>query len=134
MRLNLARLRHLLHWVVDLVPASYLPGKIEILEGQVRKSFRGYAFGSDEVKLHVPAILPKYPRRYTYRKGAGALRFGCPCDEFVALVAHELRHVGQSRAPKAEQPGQAEIDAEAFARFALEKFQARKRCRHGATA
>jgi hypothetical protein len=94
----------------------------------------GLAEPEGPIELRIPtAIFTRaYPRLDLYRRGAGALRFDCWCEEIVAVAAHEFRHVAQFRAPEAERPAAEEVDAECVARFAVEQYRRRKRCRHGA--
>lgn len=125
-----ASVRRVVDWVVRVMPSGYLPESVEIKHGS--KKFRGEADEDGEVTLFIPAPLPRYPRRYAYRKAAGKIYFKCWCEELVCLVGHELRHVAQDRARKDEHPPHYEVDAEAVGRFVLDLWREKKRCPHAA--
>lgn len=78
--------------------------------------------------------MRRYPFEETYKQRAGALRYETWQEHFVALVAHELRHVDQTfiarkngvRTKKEKQAmfgGSVEVDAERHAKLILAEYR-----------
>lgn len=134
MRSLYRKVRRLIDFAQGLAPVETRPEKIRVFFNCATPIVSGYAYGNESIDIFLPKRLftRRYPRRFVYRKSAGALSFRCWCEEVIATAAHEVRHIAQESTPHAMRPRNYEVDAEAFARFALDIYRMRRRCRHAA--
>lgn len=84
------------------------------------------------VEIFLPRRLTEraYPRKLTYRVRAGEIKYRCWHEEVLTTIAHELRHIQQYTIPRRARVKHPEVDAELFAKFVLEQYRLKKRCKH----
>lgn len=92
-----------------------------VWRGYARRTASGY-----DVDLQVGEAV--YPRRTRLGPGMPELHLRSWEDEYVVVLAHELRHVHQFELRAFSDPLEAERDAEVFAAAVLRKFQGSEIC------
>jgi hypothetical protein len=93
---------------------------------------RGLPAGEPLVEIHIGTtwdLLKCYPRTETYKKRAGSMSYANWQEHFVALLAHEFRHIDQyaahadRKAMKQIFNNSLEVDAERYAMRVLAKYK-----------
>lgn len=109
----------------DLARVRVQDGSVK--DGAGRPTYGGQAQGEEKNYLVIIAINANttYPRIQRLNRLTPAVRFKKWEDEFVMVLAHELRHISQFIVGAFEigEELEAEVDAEVFAAKVLEQYQ-----------